>query len=164
MAGLRCSVRECGSTASRTVAGTFCDQHLRERHPAEWARQKGVQGVAGRTVPRLWTPPLIEGPAGPCGCGCALTEATSLGFRCVAFAEQVLGIRLDPWQRWFLIHALEVTPDGSFRFRTVLLLVARQNGKTTVVKALILWAMYTGRVSVVVGTAQDRDIARRAWN
>ena len=37
---------------------------------------------------------------------------TSLGFECCEFAEDVLGIDLLPWQRWFLIHALElVDPD-----------------------------------------------------
>lgn len=107
----------------------------------------------GAETPRLFTPPLRP-----------LTPETSLGFRCIAFAEEVLGLRLDPWQRWLLIAALEINPDGTYRFRTVLLLVARQNGKTTVVKALILWAMATERARLVVGTAQDRDIAKRAWN
>lgn len=112
-----------------------------------------VAEVVGCETPRLFTAPLRE-----------LTPETSLGFRCAAFAEEVLGLALDPWQRWFLVHALELNPDGSFRYRTVLLLIARQNGKTTVVKALILWAMATERARLVVGTAQDRDIAKRAWN
>lgn len=109
--------------------------------------------LVGCETPRLFTAPLRE-----------LTPETSLGFRCVAFAQDILKLDLDPWARWFLIHALELNPDGSFRYRTVLLLVARQNGKTTVVKALILWAMATARAGLVVGTAQDRDIAKRAWN
>lgn len=112
-----------------------------------------VAELVGCETPRLFTEPLRP-----------LTPETSLGFRCIAFAEEVLKLDLDPWQRWFLIHALELNPDGTFRFRTILLLVARQNGKTDVVKALILWAMATGRVHLVVGTAQDRDIAKRAWN
>lgn len=109
--------------------------------------------LVGCETPRLFTRPLR-----------ALTPETSLGFRCVAFADDILKLDLDPWQRWFLVHALELKPDGAFRFRTVLLLVARQNGKTTAIKALVLWAMATARAELVVGTAQDRDIAKRAWN
>lgn len=108
--------------------------------------------LVGSETPRLWTKPARE-----------LTPETSLGFRCIAFAEDVLGMRLDPWQRWFLIHALELNVDGSFRFRTILLLVARQNGKTEVVKALVLWLMFTGRARLVVGSAQNLQIARVAW-
>jgi phage terminase large subunit-like protein len=40
-----------------------------------------------------------------------------------------------------LIHALELLPDGTFRFRTVVLLVARQNGKSTLMQVLTLWRM-----------------------
>jgi hypothetical protein len=76
-------------------------------------------GILGRTEPRVFTPPLRE-----------LTPETSAGFSVVQFAEEILGIELLPWQRWFLIHALELRPDGKFRFRKVLCLVARQNGKT----------------------------------
>ncbi|GAA4568706.1 hypothetical protein GCM10023193_50810 [Planotetraspora kaengkrachanensis] len=70
--------------------------------------------LLGSTTPRLWTPPLVTGRRGPCGCGCALTPKTSLGFSCVDFARDVLGIELLPWQRWLLIHALELRPDGRF--------------------------------------------------
>jgi hypothetical protein len=106
----------------------------------------------GIAEPRLFTPPLRE-----------LTPETSLGYECIAFGTIVLGIKLDPWQAWFLIHALELLEDGSFRFRTVLLLVARQNGKTTVMQLLVMWAMFSGRVKLVVGTAQDLDVARESW-
>jgi hypothetical protein len=108
--------------------------------------------IVGSEEPRLWTRPLRQ-----------LTPETSLGFRCIAFAEDVLKVELDAWQRWFLIHALEINPDGTFRFRTIMLLVARQNGKTTVMRVLTLWLLWTGRVRLAVGTAQDLDIARRNW-
>lgn len=108
--------------------------------------------LVGSTEPRLWTRPLRE-----------LTPETSLGFRCIAFAQDILKVELDPWQKFFLAHALEINPDGTFRFRTILLLVARQNGKTTVMRVLTLWLLWTGRVKLAVGTAQDLDIARRNW-
>jgi hypothetical protein len=72
-----------------------------------------------------------------------------------------------PWQKWFLIHALELHPtevgeDGNrplFRFRKVVLLVGRQNGKSTVMQALTLWRMFVDRCNLVIGTAQDLEIA-----
>lgn len=67
----------------------------------------------GKTVPRIFTPPLRE-----------LTDRTSLGFACVEYARTVLNKKLYPWQEWALIHALEIIGelggDWKFRFRTVL--------------------------------------------
>jgi hypothetical protein len=120
-------------------------------------------GVKGRTVPRLYTRPLVTGEPGPCGCGCALSDTTSLGFQAVAFAETVAAVALLPWQRWWLIHALELLPDGSFRFRTIVTLVARQQGKTWLLKILALWSMYLGVARMVLGSAQSLDIARESW-
>lgn len=75
-----------------------------------------------------------------------------------------------PWQKWFLIHALELHPDEVddygdpvFRFRKVILLVGRQNGKSTVMQALTLWRMYIDRCSLVIGTAQDLEVAESLW-
>jgi hypothetical protein len=121
------------------------------------------RGIVGRTVPRLYTRPLVTGEPGPCECGCALTDATSLGFQAIAFAETVAGAVLLPWQRWWLIHALELLPNGSFRFRTIVTLVARQQGKTWLLKILALWSMYLGVARLVLGSAQSLDIARESW-
>lgn len=121
----------------------------------------------GVTTPRIFTPPLVTGEPGPCGCGCALTSTTSAGFKAVRFAEEVLGFQLLPWQRWFLIHVLELRPNGSFRFRTVLTLIGRQNGKTACVKVLALFFMYVrgARQKVtVLGAAQSLSIAQEAWS
>lgn len=79
------------------------------------------------------------------------------------FAEQQLGISLIPWQRWLLIHALELRPDRRFRFRTVLVLVARQNGKTSLVEIKNLWKMFVLAVPLVIGTAQNLDLAEESW-
>lgn len=107
--------------------------------------------IVGSETPRIFTPPLRE-----------LTPETSLGFDCIEFAEAI-GVDLFPWQRWFLIHALELLEDGSLRFRAVILLVARQNGKTTILKVLALfWMVVLGRL-MVIGTAQNLDIAEETW-
>lgn len=108
--------------------------------------------MIGSETPRLFTP-----PARP------LTPATSLGFEAIRFAEEVLGIDLLPWQRWLFIHALELDEAGSFRFRTVLVLVARQNGKTLWAQVLSLWRMYVDRCGLVLGTAQNLDVAEEVW-
>lgn len=70
-----------------------------------------------------------------------------------------------PWQRWFLIHALELLPGIGkvFRFRTVLLLIARQNGKTSVMVMLILWRLFTDGASMIIGAAQNLDVAEETW-
>jgi phage terminase large subunit-like protein len=120
--------------------------------------------TAGSVQPRLSTPPLIQGSAGPCGCGCALTTETSYGFDVIDFAKRVLKEPLDPWQEWLVIHAGELLPDGRTpRFRQVLVLVARQNGKTHVLKVLSLFWLYIERVGLVLGTSTNLDYAKESW-
>ncbi len=107
----------------------------------------------GQTEPRIWTRSLRE-----------LTEETSHGFAVIRFAEEVLEYVLLPWQKWLLIHALELLPNGRFRFRTLVILVARQNGKTELLKILTLWFMFILGVALVIGTAQNLDVAEEAWS
>lgn len=106
----------------------------------------------GNEVPRIYTPPLRE-----------LTPDTSLGFSVIQFAETILMLTLLPWQKWLLIHMLELLPDNSLRFRTVVVLVARQNGKSTLSQVLGLWFMYVYGIALVLGTAQDLDTAEEVW-
>lgn len=116
----------------------------------------------GSTTPRLWTRPLRK-----------LTAETSHGFHVIEFARLFLGIDLRPWQKWLLIHALELTPDGRYRFRKVVIIVGRQNGKTKLIEVLALWWLFVDSDSfpehvpadefLVLGTAQDRDTAKKVW-
>lgn len=106
----------------------------------------------GSEVPRVYTPPLRE-----------LNEGTTLGFAAIEFVECTLCMPLFPWQRWLLIHMLETLPDGTLRFRNVLVLVARQNGKSTLSIALTLFFMYVLGKPMVIGTAQDLDVAEEIW-
>lgn len=110
-----------------------------------------AQALLGNEVPRIYTPPLRE-----------LTPATTLGYALIAFAE-LLGIPLLPWQRWLAIHMLELLPTGKFRFRTVILLVARQNGKSTFAQVLGLFFLYVKKVPLILSTAQNLDIAEEVW-
>lgn len=136
----------------------------RSEQPAKAKRRKSPQ-YFGRETPRIWTPPLRE-----------LNDDTSLGFACAEFAEAVCGITLYPWQRWLLIHALELAPevttatiwnrgplDPIFRFRKVVVLVARQNGKSTLSQVMSLFFLYALGVALVLGTAQDLDTAEEVW-
>lgn len=106
----------------------------------------------GSEEPRVFTPPLRE-----------LTPETSAGFSIIDFADEVLGVRLLPWQRFFCVHAFELEEGGGFRFRTVILLVARQNGKSTLAQVISLWALYVLGVQLVIGTAQTLDVSEETW-
>lgn len=112
---------------------------------------KSSDRLVGRSEPRLWTTPLRR-----------LTRTTTRGYELVDFADTI-GEPLLPWQRWLAIHALELNPDGSFRFRTVLVLVARQNGKSTFKRTVSLWRLYMDGARLVLGVAQDVSLAREQW-
>ncbi|WIC89772.1 terminase [Gordonia phage Sapo] len=103
----------------------------------------------GAEVPRLYTPPLRP-----------LTPETSAGFACVAFLEETLGWKLLPYQRWLYVHALEYQPGTkNYRFNTLLVLVARQNGKTKWLLGLTLWRLYRDGAKLCLTSAQLLDYA-----
>lgn len=108
--------------------------------------------VLGRTEPRLWTPPLRE-----------LTPATSYGFDVIDFSRNTLCHPLDPWQDWLAIHAGEMLPDGRPRFRIVLVLVARQNGKTELLVVLSLFWQFVEAWPLILGTSTKLDYAKESW-
>lgn len=113
--------------------------------------------VSGRREPRIYTPPLASLEPRS-----AETEARTLGYDVIDFARDALEIELLPWQEWFFVHALELR-DGHLRFRTVLLLVARQNGKSTISLVLALYVLYKLQWKTVLSTAQDLDTAEEIW-
>lgn len=112
--------------------------------------------LLGTTEPRIFTPPLRE-----------LTPDTTLGFEVVEFARDVLGIGLLPWQKWLVKHALELVEDEDgllrLRFRTVIVEVGRQNGKTTLGCVIALFFLDQLEVGLVLGTAQDVSNAEDTW-
>lgn len=105
--------------------------------------------ATGRTEPRIWTPPLRT-----------LTPETSFGFDALRFSDRVLRRPLDPWQRWLIVHGGELLPDGRPRFRTVVVEVGRQNGKTEVVVVLSAYWLFVQKVRTVLGTSTTLDYAR----
>ena len=112
--------------------------------------------MTGKTEPRLFTPPLRK-----------LTRNTTLGYDVIDYSEQVLKQKLYPWQEWFFIHALEIVGSLNskwrFRFRMVLLLISRQNGKTVASKVLASFFLNVLRVSNVFGTSLSLDKAEEVW-
>src|SRR5690625_401175 len=120
----------------------------------------------GKREPRVFTPPLRE-----------LTPETSLGFLAIEFAEQMCGMDLYPWQEFLLIHGLELAEGLTvstmndrpadaplFRFRNVVVVVARQQGKSVLGQVLSLFFLYVLRTRLVLGTAQDLDTAEEVWD
>lgn len=110
----------------------------------------------GYTEARIWTPPLRE-----------LAPETSLGFACIEYAKTVLGKRLYPWQEWALIHSLEIIGElggeWRFRFRTVLFLISRQNGKTVLSEVIASFFLNVLGVDSIFGTSLSLDKAEEVW-
>lgn len=112
--------------------------------------------MKGKTEARLYTEPLRE-----------LTEKTSLGFLCIEYAKKILHESLYPWQEWALIHSLEIIGDLSsdwhFRFRIILFMIARQNGKTKLSYIIASFFMNVLEVPNVFGTSLSLDKAEEVW-
>lgn len=110
----------------------------------------------GYTEPRIYTKPLEE-----------LTESNSLGYAAIEYAEKVLRKTLYPWQKFALIHSLEVVGDlegkWHFRYRTVLFLISRQNGKTVLSEVLASFFMNLLGVESIFGTSLSLDKAEEVW-
>lgn len=110
----------------------------------------------GVTQPRIFTPPLRK-----------LNQNTSLGYACIEYAEKVLGKELYPWQKFALIHALEIAGSlkgkWTFRFRTVLFLISRQNGKTVLSEVIASFFLNMLGVESVFGTSLSLDKAEEVW-
>lgn len=117
-----------------------------------------MQQVLGKKEPRIWTKPLRK-----------LTPKTTLGYSCIEYAVKVMGMTLDPWQEWLLIHILEIvgnleTGNWRFRFRTVVIEVARQNGKTTISKVIASYFQNVLRVESIFGTSLSLEKAEEVWD
>jgi hypothetical protein len=115
------------------------------------ALRAAPRNIRGKTTPRLFTPPLRP-----------LNRRTSDGYDVADFADMI-GEPFLPWQRWAVIHALELLPGGDYRFRIVIIVVARQNGKSTIKRTVSLWRMYMQPKCRILGIAQDLSLARDQW-
>jgi len=104
--------------------------------------------LIGYPRPRLATPP---------------TGRRGRGAEAVEFAREVLGIELMPWQVYLLDRACRTGPGHRWSHRTVLTIVARQNGKSLVTAVRILAGMWLWGERLAIAAAQSRDVAIEAW-
>jgi hypothetical protein len=68
----------------------------------------------------------------------------SFGPKVVKWAKRKLHMTLDPWQVYALHRMLEHDADMQLLASTVLLSVARQNGKSVIVRAVVGWILDEG--------------------
>lgn len=113
--------------------------------------------VRGSTEPRLWTPPLRD----------LADPSATYGYELIDFADDA-GAPLDDWQQWLAIHSGELLEDGRPRFRIVLVLVSRQNGKTHYGKVLSAWWLHVDLPGLrdeptILGVSSKLDYARESW-
>jgi phage terminase large subunit-like protein len=73
------------------------------------------------------------------------------------------GWSLMPWQRRVLGVALEYEANGVPAYRTVVVTVPRQNGKTTLLWSLMLWWALSRAHNVIIATAQTGIEAMDKW-
>lgn len=109
--------------------------------------------LSGYTEPRLYTQPLRD----------LSDPRASYGHAVVRFAERVLRAPLDPWEEWDVIHAGELDEDGYPRFRQVLNIVARQNGKTHTLRTLTNFWLFVEKHQLVLGVANKFSMSKESW-
>ena len=63
------------------------------------------------------------------------------------------------WQKYFLNEALKVDDQNNFVYRQILGILARQNGKTHLMRMRILAGLYLFDEELQVATAQNRDLS-----
>jgi hypothetical protein len=94
--------------------------------------------VFGSTTPRIHTP---------------LNDLPSRGFELIDFASQVIPGGFMPWQKWLAEHSLKVKADGRYASPFRVTTVARQNGKSTYMLALIAMNLFHWKDSLQVASA-----------
>jgi hypothetical protein len=98
----------------------------------------------GSPTPRLHTPTLDRLP--------------SRGEELAELADAI-GLPLLPWQRWVVDDACRIGPDGRWARSTLGVIVARQNGKTHLVRMRILAGLFLWGERSIVAMAQNRALS-----
>lgn len=81
-----------------------------------------------------------------------LHDLPSRGQELIDFADSI-GIPLLPWQKWASMEAHKVKPDGRWASPLVTIVVARQQGKTTLMKIRALAGLFLWQDGLQIGTA-----------
>jgi len=110
-------------------------------------------------LPKLAIPPRYAVPLP--------ADAThSFGPLVERWAVEKVGLQLLGWQRYALRYALACDRSGTGAWKHVVVSTARQNGKSTLVRALLDWSlMLEGPLwQTVIGLAYDRRQAARIYH
>lgn len=99
--------------------------------------------IYGYTTPRLSTPRVDLPTAGGV----------------VSDLADELGLPLLPWQRHVLDDALQILPNGNWAKSQCGILVARQNGKTHLMRMRILAGLLVFGEASIIGMAQTRQLS-----
>jgi len=105
---------------------------VRERDASEIG---GV--ILGHSEPRIHSP---------------LVNLPSKGQELIDFSKSI-GLDLLPWQSWLAIEAHRVKPDGRWHYPIVCAVVARQNGKSTLMMSRILAGLFLWNDPLQIGSA-----------
>jgi len=115
------------------------------------AAKRGGTKRTGENRPRLETPTM---------------GALKKGSEVAAIAKRI-GLELMPWQTYAAQRLLEEIEPGRRRFRTALTTVGRQNGKSFLLRALVVWWITSHAVEAgpqtVVHAANTRSLAVDQW-
>ena len=99
--------------------------------------------LKGFSLPRIQTPEL---------------DLPSRGDEVIELARQI-GQPLMPWQEHVITQASKVRPNGKWGHKTTALCIARQNGKSHLLRMRILAGLFLWDDQLIIATAQNRDIA-----
>ena len=94
--------------------------------------------IFGSSRPRIHTP---------------LNELPTRGLELIDFAAEVIPGGFMPWQKWLAIHSLKMKADGRYAHPFRVCTVARQNGKSTYMLALIAMNLFHWKDSLQVASA-----------
>jgi len=81
-----------------------------------------------------------------------------------AWATATPGFKFDDWQVELLRRVTELLPSGELRWRSCLISMGRQNGKSEIVGALGIWALLRKVGSYNVGVASTAEQARLVYD
>ena len=81
-----------------------------------------------------------------------LQELPSKGQELIDFSSSI-GLELMDWQKWLVMEAHKVKPDGRWRYPLVAAIAARQNGKSTLMISRILAGLFLWRDPLQIGSA-----------
>ncbi len=106
--------------------------------------EQPMSGISyGSSTPRIQSPLLKLPSAGPL----------------VSQLANELGVPLLPWQDYVLDDALKVNPDGTWARSQVGILVARQQGKTHLMRMRILAGLYIFGEKSTIAMSQTRQLS-----